>query len=200
MRLLSILLLLAVLGLVFAPACAQDPIVPKGVRYKRTSEAENANAKALLQRFCTGQFSEDEIAEIFGETSLIICSPGLWAEVKGDAKDAGINSDIAVKAFIPVKDSNGKLNFIEGEGAGFRTEDSIPAFLQLFGNTCFAGCEKIEIRKATTSELRYYWARIAFDIEEPIFVVVADGRRYIIDISIEDNAITSVWVDTVGDA
>jgi hypothetical protein len=49
------------------------------------------------------------------------------------------------------------------------------------------------VRKATYSELQYYWAVISFDIEEPLLIVETSAHRFILNLSPKD--LKLIWLD-----
>lgn len=53
--------------------------------------------------------------------------------------------------------------------------------------------KKYTIRKLNEKELRYYWAVISFDIDEPLLVVETSEHRYILNILKDDLKV--MWLD-----
>jgi hypothetical protein len=55
------------------------------------------------------------------------------------------------------------------------------------------------VRRANSGEIRYYWATIPFDIEEPFFAIDAGPDRFIANFSIENGNPVLFWIDRIGD-
>ena len=53
--------------------------------------------------------------------------------------------------------------------------------------------ENYVIRKANEVELKYYWSTIAFDIEEPLFILETQKHNYILNLS--KNELKLYWLD-----
>lgn len=53
--------------------------------------------------------------------------------------------------------------------------------------------ENYVIRKANEVELKYYWSTIAFDIEEPLFILETQKHNYILNLS--KNDLKLFWLD-----
>ena len=201
MKILRYSLLTAMLGwCCVAPITlhAEDVTVPEGVHYQRASDEVNNQARALLERYCANKVPADELMKTFGKT-ILVCAPGLWAVVKDKAAQADIKSDIITHGTAVEKDQDGKTKMVQRTGASFRREGQAVNFLTFFANSFLKNCNKITIRQATAGELRYFWATIPFDIDEPLFVIDADGKRYIINFWMKDGKIAMLWFDIVGD-
>ena len=50
-----------------------------------------------------------------------------------------------------------------------------------------------KLRKATPTELSYYWSVISFDIDEPLIIIETPEHNYLLNISPKD--LKLVWLD-----
>ena len=152
------------LSLVVAAALLKKQDIPKGVVYKKAPDSVNALAKKKLTDFFEGDPATVDFAPM--GSKAIICMPGLWNNIQVSLKDK-------VPAYmIKAPKANFMLPTPEGvhsyEGRILRTDET-----QEFLWICLLAMArhgKPTIRKANTDEIKYYWATISYDIEEPVFV------------------------------
>ena len=196
---ISLLIIFSICVLIPVLLHAEESVtVPNGVHYKQASEEVNTQARLMLERYCAGKVTTDEMSTTFAGTKLI-CAPGLWSVVKEQAETAGIDSEIPTQGTKVVKGDDGKVHSEQATGAAFRSTGRAVKFLTFFAKSNLTNVKKITIRKATPSELRYFWASIPFDIEEPLYVIAADDKRYIVNVTYEDKKVAMLWFDVVGD-
>lgn len=82
------------------------------------------------------------------------------------------------------------IDNIEVEGKMYQnTEDSKLVWNELRKEIT----ENYVIRKANEVELKYYWSTIAFDIEEPLFILETQKHNYILNLS--KNDLKLFWLD-----
>ena len=83
-----------------------------------------------------------------------------------------------------------RIDNIEVEGKMYQnTEDSKLVWNELRKEIT----ENYVIRKANEVELKYYWSTIAFDIEEPLFILETQKHTYILNLSKSD--LKLFWLD-----
>jgi len=95
-----------------------------------------------------------------------------------------------LKAIKTGKDVIFHIDNIEVEGKMYQnTEDSKLVWNELRKEIT----ENYVIRKANEVELKYYWSAIAFDIEEPLFILETQKHNYILNLS--KNDLKLFWLD-----
>lgn len=168
-----------------ARAQAGDSVqVPPGVLYKPADGAINQIArdelvKALAQE---GEISKD----FFGES--LTCGPGLWKVLQNSADKT-------------LQDAKPVIVLVKGvqiEAKGLTTpEQQKDLWGILLGH--FPSLSAATVRKASPDEIRYYWATIPFDIEEPLFSI-DDGKEVLIaNFSMANGKPKLIWLDLVTD-
>jgi hypothetical protein len=178
-----VLTLVVVLLVISVDAFAQE--IPKGVRYQRASEALNTLAKTRLET----ALNSDKPAELFGTVAVI--GPMLWKALEPSAEKVLLDM-MPVGVVIPGPPP------ITAAGKRVLTVDQRDAFWKLFREK-YGKSKEIKIRAAKAEELSYYWTTIPFDIDEPFFVIEADGNRFVVDFMVKDDKPTLFWIDLVGD-
>lgn len=177
----------AVLGAMFAVVgSAADVEVPPGVVYKRSSAEINDGGVAFIKRLL-------DPADPVRRTSaygLLICCPGLWRDAEA-ACTTGAPGAIRTEMVVP--------NTTTGEqrrlaAATWTSAQPLPAILAATLDVQLAG-RQVVVRKLTKAELEVHWAIISWDIEEPIFVVEAGDKRYLVDLQYDNQSYTVAVVD-----
>jgi len=155
----------AILLVVSFSLTAQDTLViPGGVAYKKKNAEVNSRARTLLLM----ELNENTVSySLFGGS--VFMGPLLWKRYKGyeaigKIKEGNVQFHVPITDPVTKKISqevlNGKL--IQ------QKEDFKKVWKQIIADM---GNSVPVIRKVREKELRYYWAIINFDIEEPVFVV-----------------------------
>jgi TPR repeat protein len=158
--------------------------VPSGVHYKPADSAVNQAAKELLVKALAQK--GDVSGEIFG--SALTCGPGLWKVLQASA-DKSLQDTKPVIVLV---------NGVQIEAKGLITPEQQKDLWGLLV-AHFPTLPTATIRKAHTDEIRYYWATIPFDIEEPLFSI-DDGKEVIIaNFSMEEGKPRLFWLDLVTD-
>ncbi len=176
-------ILLAALMMISATAFAQE--IPKGVVYKKASDTINQKAKNLILQ----ELSKKGTYNLFD--SLVIIGPALWdrySKIKSIAAIKEGNVSLKVSSY----DAANKKSITELVAAKLiqRRADYVTLIKQIqkdFNN------KELKFRKPNFLDLSYYWSVIFFDIEEPIFIIEANNRKFLIDI--DNNKIR--WIDEV---
>ena len=172
--------------LLFIPS-AHSQEIPKGVNYKRASEAMNALAKANLEHALVS--SETVPPDFFGK--VVVVGPLLWKALKPSADQALLDANpvvIMVQTPSPVA----------AEGKRILTDDERQAFWNLLHAT-YNQLKEGSVRKWNAEEISYYWATIPFDIEEPFLVVDVGTERFIAHFQVKEEKPRLFWIDRVGD-
>ncbi len=144
--------------------------------YKPASQMLNDSASALLKELITSKnYSTNPLVR-----RNILCGPYLWKQIKNKETFAGAKG-AQVQIF-----SDGAL--LEGKVLWEEKVDSLLDY-------CFSGVDEssLTIRKLNESEIRVYWAYISFDIEEPIFMVEAGEKKYLVDFA--QDTLGLFWFD-----
>ncbi|MFZ1086839.1 MAG: tetratricopeptide repeat protein [Terracidiphilus sp.] len=185
---LNALLWVAVLAAI--PICySQTPSesaaqVPAGVHYKTASDAINSSAKDRLTLALT---KNAEVPADFFD-SAVTCGPGLWKVLQPFADKDLLNS---TKITVVV-------NSVQVEARGLITEDQQRSFWKLL-LTHYPSLSTATIRKARAEEIRYYWATIPFDIEEPLFILDDSKVAILVNFTATKGKPKLVWVDQITD-
>jgi hypothetical protein len=164
-------------------AFAQE--IPKGVVYKKTSDTNNQKAKDLIIQ----ELSSNGTYKLFD--SIVIIGPALWdryAKIKNIKAIKEGNISLKVASYDAATKKT--INELVAAKLIQRKADYITIIKQLVKDI---NGKSLKFRKLSTLDLTYYWSVIFFDIEEPIFVIEANGKKFIVDI--DNNKIK--WIDEV---
>lgn len=180
---------LCLLGL--ACLAADDPVVPNGVNYKKTTDDINDSAKKKIEAIFSGKATDREILAFFQQNALI-CGPGLWKQIKADPTLAKMENGNVTFA-IPVLDAQGKTQRVDKlQGKVFQDDADVLAFWK-----ALPGKDELKdarIRKLTSEELSTYWAMISFDITEPVFIAESKKHRMLLQFTAPDDLRVG-WID-----
>jgi hypothetical protein len=152
--------------------------VPKGVVYKYSDSATNENAKAAIR----AELSDAPKYSI--DNGIVFIGPGLWSRYGKIPALAAIKGGDMTILGVDRKKPTGKISQ--------RPADFKMIWDQLRSE--LKGQEYI-FRKATYDELRYYWAVISFDIEEPLIIIETKEHRYLLDM--DAKALKLIWLDEI---
>jgi hypothetical protein len=143
-----------------AAALVAPQDIPAGVHYKKAPDAVNGRALAKLTKF----FKDSPSKADFGGMSKgpLVCMPGMWMAIS----EACPRELMAAKhaTFMVPNDADVQ----KFEGRIFKTPQEKLTFWKLLHKRA-AGRQPV-IRKAKSNELKYYWALIPYDIEEPVWI------------------------------
>jgi len=158
-------------ALVSVALISQQQVIPKGVHYKKAPDAVNKLAAAKLQKFFASDPKTLDMSHL-GAQALVV-GPGMWEyfgpHVPDDLKNA-------THAEFHIPNANGVQVL---EGRVLKTED-LQSWVWL-ALLVSAHKQKPVIRKANADELRYYWAIIPYDIEEPLYVADFGKNKFLFD-------------------
>ncbi|MCR6722093.1 MAG: hypothetical protein NVV59_17805 [Chitinophagaceae bacterium] len=178
-------LLILLFGL-FSFASAQTVLVPEGVVYKPTSDVNNEKAKLIL----TEAISNNKPDSLFNGICYI--GPILWRRYqKIDSLNVIKGGNIQFN--VPIQnESNGITTTHKMSGKLIQTSNDFKkiwtqVFADLTGSLTF--------RKLSPSQLRYYWAVIFYDIQEPVFIVDNGTTKLLLQIVPRTYKI--LWIDEV---
>jgi hypothetical protein len=169
-------ILCVLLAIATSQIYAQQIEIPKGIVYKYCDSAtfEKAKSEIALELGAAPTYS------IF--TGLLFTGPVLWTRLgKLPELNAIKGGNITITGWDKTKPSakmlqnNDDFKLVWNH---LRTE---------IGNNPY------KMRKATPAELKYYWAVISFDIEEPLIIVETASHNYIMNLSAKDFKL--VWLD-----
>lgn len=143
--------------------------IPNHVKYIKAKDVKNKKAIEAIQNLCSDkEYQSSEVPDV------IMVGPRLWNTVKGLKP---ISDEPTMKAHLKVP-INGEIKDIEAGVIRFkeRTYNFLYAFKKIVNKS-----KNVLIRKANENELSYYWMMIAFDIDEPLFVIELDNcDKYLI--------------------
>jgi hypothetical protein len=181
--------ILCLLGL--ACLSVDDPVIPNGVNYKKTTDAINESARKKIGTLLAGNATDKDVLGFF-QQNAVICGPGLWQQIKADPALAKIENGNVTFA-VPVLDAQGKTKRIDKlEGKLFQDDADVLAFWKAF--PAKDELKDARIRKLTSDELSIYWSMISFDITEPVFIVESKNHRILMQFTSPDNLRVS-WID-----
>lgn len=152
--------------------------VPGGVVYKYAAPGVYEKAKQLLRR----ELSDSTEYTFIGSPMLII-GPEMWkrfSKIKSvkDIKDGNTT--------LLVDDEKLEAKLIQRENDGRLVWDELKK--EVAGGP-------YTLRKATQSELKYYWSVISFDIEEPLIILETRQTKYILNFV--PDTMKLLWLDEV---
>jgi len=183
-------LLLLVFGLLASGGIyAQDD-----VKYKKTSDEVNRKAQARLEHLFGAKGGEAQAATLFDD--VVVCGPLLWEQLLKSNGEllAGKTMMIAAAGIS----HNGQAKPAKLEARGFTTPQEVQAFKDGLLKQIVSG-QAAKVRRAREAEIRYYWATIPFDIEEPLFAADLDRQRLVINFRLKDGEPKIFWIDLVGE-
>jgi hypothetical protein len=155
---------------------AQQIVVPKGIVYKYVDSLSNEKAKALIIKELS-----DSVNYLL-DMGIVFIGPVLWSRYKSiPSLNAIKGGDITIRGYK----SDGPSAKATQNKEGFKLVWD--HFREEIKNSSY------KLRKATPSELNYYWSVIAFDIEEPLIILETDAHNYILNLSPKDFKL--VWFD-----
>lgn len=178
-------ILLVVLILIYPHIImATDTNIPSDIQYIPTDQRINKKAYDKLKKvFAKSPYNFENI---FGEA--IACGPSLWNQIKNleDFNDCAI--------FVPMPMRMSTAERVQHfEGAIFRGKENIIVFCNVLSKFLNSS-QPFEIKKPNTKELKLYWAMIAWDIEEPIFVAHSNKHTLLLNFS-NDKNLNVAWID-----
>ena len=158
--------------------------IPDGVHYKPASDALNASALALIKQSLLP--GNDPPKGFFD--SAVTCGPSLWKMLQPSSDKVLLDSKLVVVV----------VNSVQTEGRGLITDEQRQSFWKLL-LTKYPAIQAAAIRKSNAEEIKYYWATIPFDIEEPFFTIDTGAAKLIVNFRVENGKPKLFWIDQVGD-
>lgn len=166
------------------PAPAQTTAtIPDGVHYKSASDAANASAGDVLAKsFASGHVVSDSFFD-----STVTCGPTLWRALQPTADKTLLESKLIVVL----------VNSIQAEARGMITSEQRQSFWAALLDK-YPTLRASNIRKANADEIRYFWATVPFDIEEPFLAIDAGPEKFIVNFRMVNGIPKLAWIDIVG--
>jgi len=146
-----------------------DIEIPKGVVYKKTTDAINEQAKKVI-------LNELKKPKYTLYDKFVYCGPNFWTYYKNNAKVGAIEKG---NIDFKVPQPDGKTTVINGKL--IQTSDDFKIIWDQIVKDFYS--PNLIIRKLNKEELKYYWSIIFFDIEEPIFILESSNLKIIIDLN-----------------
>lgn len=172
------------LGALTTACLGQD--VPQGVNYKKATLEVNAKARATLEQ----ALADSGVPTSF-LSETISCGPILWNDLK-ENREVLSKDSTPVTMFLSVPEQ------VQAEGRGFRTQEQRDRFWKLLLEK-YPDLRKGVVRPALANEIKFYWATIPFDIEEPFFAIETPTHVFIANLQFKKNTATLFWIDRVAD-
>jgi hypothetical protein len=148
----------------------EEMVIPNGITYIPRSRSEN---EGFVREFFDSMTGAADMIEMHGEGSVIF-GPHLTTLLKR------ANLLHALQHKLIVLDVPAEKPFV-AVACGVVGE-SVPKALNLVRNLIFSG-HSVQVRKLSPGELDWYWAIIAWDIEEPILMFENEQHSVMIDFS-----------------
>lgn len=188
MKYLTYILALILFSLVL-PLQAQD-----GIRYKKVPDEINQQAITALETLLQKKMPAEQVTALFSD--IVVCGPLLWEQLKKQGEKPLDGKPIVVMAGGIVFNNEKKPE--RQEAKGFVTSAQVQAFQAALLNSVFP-TEKFKVRQAEEKDIRYFWATIPFDIEEPLLVIETAQQRLLLNFQIKEGKPKIYWVDYVGE-
>lgn len=177
-------------GLLFVFSFAvfsQTVTVPEGVVYKTTSDQVNQTAQSTLKK----ELSKESPYALF--SGMLLIGPGLWSSVKDTPPVSNIQAGNTTYQ-VPITNKKGKVvRYEKLSGKLIQKADDYKIFLDFFKTPFESG--NFTFRKLNPEELQSYWAVISWDIEEPVYILESDNKRYLFDLEFSDGKYSILWID-----
>ena len=163
--------------------------IPQGIHYKKAPDAVNQLALAKLQKYYASTMDDPAIKGL--ATGALVCGPTLWNALKNGAPD-DLQSATKAQFYLPNPKGMQVL-----EGRVLKSEYSQSAiWLALL---LLRDKQKVKptLRKANEEELKYYWAIIPYDIEEPLYIADYGKTQVLFNFVLESKDPKVMFVDFV---
>lgn len=172
MKLKSTLFLLLIVNFVFAQTIEKIAI-PNGVVYNYVSDKINDKAKKLINE----SLSQKDNFNLLDKNLMI--GPTLWKRFQ----------NIEILKSIP----RNVVFHIDDMQVDGKMSENIEDSKKIWNEVKKEISENYKIRKANEDELKYYWATISFDIEEPLFILETPQHIYILNFV--KSSMKLFWID-----
>lgn len=166
-----------VLGLVVLTAVLGE--VPSGVTYVPASAEVNARARAVLDKMFAG--TPPALASAPGD-GLLLLGPFLGQRLERLDMSGFLKTDLVVPfgEFTAQMKSYGARNAAERKAMWALLRDLAPA-------------GKVKVRGMNAAEMKVVWPFISWDLTEPLFIVEAGDRKWLIDF--DEEGTSPHWVE-----
>lgn len=162
---------------------SQDTMnIPNGIVYKKTTEEINKKAEDIIRNELNSSTTTYELFD-----KIMYIGPILWKRYQNISainKIQGGNVQFKVPTNNTTIIMSGKL--IQ------TSNDYKTVWNQVLKDVNGA---KLIFRKLNTVELKYYWAIIFYDIEEPVFIVETGKYKFLIQLL--KNNFNLLWLDEI---
>jgi len=156
------------------------------VNYKKATADINVKAKDALEQ----ALSDNNIPTTF-LSEVVMCGPILWNDLK-------VNNESLSKETTPLTLFISIPEPIKAEGRIFQTQEQRDKFWKAVMDQ-FPELRKGVVRPATANEIKFYWAQIPFDIEEPLFAIETPNGVFIVNLIMKKDTAVLFWIDRVDD-
>lgn len=145
----------------------------------------NKKAMALLEQALSKPAGEIDVDKTFG-SSAIMCGPYAW-QMAGDS--ASFKGATPVTLMV-----NGAA--LQGRGISDKEQKRL-LWRRLMEKLNVEG--PATVRKANADEIRFFWAMIPFDIQEPLFVADYGRDKLLVNFVVKNDEPRLFWIDIVQD-
>lgn len=164
-----------------------EPKIPKGVVYQKKPDNINKKAQELIAAELSTKNNSYNLFD-----SILIIGPILWEKYSKIPIIAKIKEgNISLKVSSYDSAQNKRITELISAKLIQRNEDYATVITQIIKDI---NEKSLKFRKLNEFDLTYYWSVIFFDIEEPIFIIEANGRKFLFDL---DANYKIKWIDEV---
>ncbi|MBL8910163.1 MAG: hypothetical protein JNM17_05590 [Archangium sp.] len=165
------------LSLVVALCVSQ---VPKGVTYVVAKPEVNAKAKAQLVKMFTGSPPQLQVAE--SKAGIVMLGPFLGQKLAALDMSGFLKTDV----IVPFGDVTAQMS-----SYGSRSPEEFKAMMKLLRDLAPSGA--VNIRPMTPEEMKLVWPFISWDLDEPLFVVESEGKKWLFDF--DETGTQPFWIE-----
>lgn len=161
--------------LIFSQLFCQKIEIPKGVVYNYCDSLTFENAKQIVFKDLTNSSSYETC------DNILFIRPVLWSRFE------------KLKSLKKIEGGNMTLLVDDKKLQGKITQDINDTKEVLNNLKKEINSDHLLLRKATKSELTYYWSVISFDIQEPLIIAETKEHRYILNLNPKNMKL--LWLD-----
>lgn len=156
-------------------AISQNITIPEGVVYHKTTDKINKETKDIIRK-C---IDKKEAKILFDKA--FICGPYLWEQLKKNRLTSNIQG---IETNFHLQDTTLK-------GMVIQSSES----LQIIWDFILNKKEEIKIREPNSTEIRQYWSLVAYELEEPIFIIESSHQKILLNL--RDDNYKLLFIDTL---
>lgn len=169
----------------------EELIIPQGINYKRAPDEVNGRAEELIRLSFISTNNHSYENYIFHPP--FFCGPYLWHKIKNDSMTNSLTKSYN-PFHIPVYENKTLVGYRFMLGRIAKSESDAQLFKELISKYIRLK-DTFEIRRLTANELEKLWAIIAWDIQEPIFIIDDGETKLVVNFLEKDGKLVLFWID-----